>query len=117
MGVPVLSVITHIYNAQAGVDAQLDSWRLMPPSIRESVEFIVIDDYPDPPLTVNAAGLNVRLFRVMDDIDWNMPGCRNLGALHAIAPWMQYFEFANILPPPMAERLVTKTAGSVCCPV
>ncbi len=70
MSVPVLSVITHVYNAQAGVDAQLDNWRLLPPSVRESIELIVIDDHSEVPLTVNAAGLNVRLFRVLDDIDW-----------------------------------------------
>ena len=40
MSVPVLSVITHVYNAQAGVDAQLDNWRLLPPPVRESVELI-----------------------------------------------------------------------------
>ncbi len=106
MSVPVLSVITHVYNAQAGVDAQLDNWRLLPPQVRESVDLIVIDDHSEVPLTVNAAGLNVRLFRVLDDIDWNMPGCRNLGAMHAAAPWMLYFDVDNILPPVMAERMI-----------
>jgi hypothetical protein len=51
MSVPVLSVITHVYNAQAGVDAQLDNWRLLPPSVRDSVELIVIDDHSEVPLT------------------------------------------------------------------
>jgi glycosyltransferase involved in cell wall biosynthesis len=106
MAVSVLSVITHVYNAQGGVDEQLDSWRTLPAAIREKIEFIVIDDYSDSPLSVDANGLNVRLFRVLDDIDWNMPGCRNLAALHASAPWMLFFDVDNVLPPPMAVRLI-----------
>ena len=106
MAEPVLSVITHVYNAQGGVDEQLDSWRTLPTPIREKIEFIVIDDHSDTPLTVNSLGLNVRLFRVLDDIDWNMPGCRNLAALHASAPWMLFFDVDNVLPAPMAIRLI-----------
>ncbi len=96
MNIPRITIITHVYNAQAGIDLQSSFWRAYPPHIRDQLEFIVIDDYSDTPLVVDREGLNLRLLRVDDDIDWNMAGCRNLAAVHAASPWLLYFDCDNI---------------------
>jgi len=93
---PKLTLITHVYNAQGPVDLQLARWRAYDPALLAQLEFIVIDDCSDTPLAVDAAGLNLRLLRVEDDIAWNMPGCRNLGAVQAAAPWLLYFDVDNV---------------------
>jgi hypothetical protein len=93
---PKLTIITHVYNAQAGIDMQTQVWRSYPDEVRKQLEFIVIDDFSDPPLKVDRNDLNLRLLRVDDDIDWNMAGCRNLAAIHAASPWLLYFDCDNI---------------------
>lgn len=101
-----LSLITHVYNAQAAVDRQVAGWQALPAELRAGLEFIVIDDHSDTPLTVDRGDLNLRLFRVDDDIDWNMPGCRNLAALQSDSPWLLYFDVDNLLAPADLARLL-----------
>jgi hypothetical protein len=96
-----LTIITHVYNAQAGLDHQVALWQQLDATLRERLSFIVIDDFSDPPLTVDRSGpaLDLRLLRVRDDIDWNMPGCRNLAAVQANSDWLLFFDIDNVLSP------------------
>lgn len=103
---PVLSVITHVYNAQDGIDFQSRIWRTYSREVIESLEFIVIDDHSVPPLVVDSSDIRLRHFRVEDDIDWNMAGCRNLGALHASANWLLYFDCDNIITAEQMQALI-----------
>ena len=87
-----LTLITHVYNAQQPVDRQLALWQQFSPALRSRLQFLVIDDHSDEPLQVDKGELDLRLVRVSDDIDWNMPGCRNLAA----TPWMLFFDVDNV---------------------
>jgi hypothetical protein len=91
-----LTLITHVYNAQQPVDRQLALWRQFDPALLARLKFLVIDDHSDTPLQVDRTGLDLRLVRVDDDIDWNMPGCRNLAATLAETPWMLFFDVDNV---------------------
>ena len=103
---PALSMITHVYNSQASVDHHLALWKDYSQALRDSIEFIVIDDFSTPELVIDRGPLNLRHFRVDDDIDWNMPGCRNLAAITASSPWMLYFDADNVIPPEQLSHLV-----------
>ncbi len=92
MSHPKLSVITHVYNQPDTVARHVEFWKSLDPAITSRIEFICIDDFSDPPLTIQKGHLNLRLFRVTDDIDWNMPGCKNLGAAMARADWLLFFD-------------------------
>lgn len=100
---PDLTLITHVYNGQAMLDEQLARWRAYSGALAARLEFLVIDDCSDPPLVAEPGALDLRLLRVTDDIAWNMPGCRNLGAVQARSDWLLYFDVdqftaeANIL--------------------
>jgi hypothetical protein len=106
-----LSIITHIYNAQEGVAHQVALWKTLNPSLLQRLEFIVIDDHSDQPIQVDRGPLNLRQFRVDSDIDWNMPGCRNLGAIQACSPWLLYFDVDNVAPGDQLEKLVLGLQG------
>lgn len=56
------------------------------------MEFIVIDDCSDPVLTVDRGDLNLRFFKIIDDIPWNMPGCKNLAGIQARSDWLLFFD-------------------------
>lgn len=104
-----LTIITHVYNAQGPVDHQLALWKQYDPALLAQLEFLVIDDHSDTPLQVDKGPLNLRLVRVEDDIDWNMPGCRNLAATLAATEWLLFFDVDNVA----SEAAIAKIVGAV----
>jgi hypothetical protein len=101
-----LTLITHVYNAQGPVDQQLALWRAFAPDLLARLSFLVIDDHSDTPLSVDKGPLDLRLLRVEDDIDWNMPGCRNLAATVAETAWMLYFDVDNVASEASLRKIV-----------
>jgi hypothetical protein len=102
-----LTLITHVYNAQAPVERQLALWKDFSPALRARLSFLVIDDHSDTPLQIDKGDLDLRLVRVDDDIDWNMPGCRNLAATLCETPWMLFFDIDNVCSATSLEKIVT----------
>ncbi len=105
-----LTLITHVYNAQQPVDKQLALWRQFSPALLARLKFLVIDDHSDAPLQVDKNGLDLRLVRVDDDIDWNMPGCRNLAATLAETDWMLFFDVDNVASEASLQKIVDALA-------
>ena len=101
-----LTLITHVYNAQEGIDHHVALWKRYDPALLAKLEFIVIDDCSNPPLQVDRGPLNLRLLRVNDDIDWNMPGCRNLAVMQATSPWLLFFDVDNVTDELNIARMV-----------
>lgn len=101
-----LTLITHVYNAQAPVDRQLALWQQFSPELRARLSFLVIDDHSDTPLQVDKGALDLRLVRVDDDIDWNMPGCRNLAATLCETPWLLFFDVDNVCSEASLRKIV-----------
>lgn len=101
---PLLSIVVNAYRAQPALDRQLALWRSYPDALREAVEFVVVDDGSDPPLHITpdlaqaAQPLPVTLARIQQDIAWNMPGARNLGALLARGRWLLFHDVDHFLP-------------------
>lgn len=104
-----LTIITHVYNAQGPVDHQLALWKQYDPALLAQLDFLVIDDHSDPPLRIDKGPLNLRLVRVNDDIDWNMPGCRNLAATLAGTEWMLFFDVDNVA----SQAAIAKIVGAL----
>ena len=104
-----LTLITHVYNAQGPVDRQLALWKQFSPELLAQLQFLVVDDYSDAPLQVDKGPLDLRLVRVDDDIDWNMPGCRNLAATLAQTEWMLFFDVDNVA----SEASLLKIVGAL----
>jgi hypothetical protein len=101
-----LTLITHVYNAQQPVAHQLALWRQFDPALLARLKFLVIDDHSDEPLTVAPGLPGLRLVRVDDDIDWNMPGCRNLAATLSSTEWMLYFDVDNVASEASLRKIV-----------
>jgi len=101
-----LTLITHVYNAQEPVARQLALWQQFSPALRARLQFLVIDDHSDTPLQVDKGALDLRLVRVDDDIDWNMPGCRNLAATLCETPWMLFFDVDNVCSEASLQKIV-----------
>jgi glycosyltransferase involved in cell wall biosynthesis len=105
-----ISIVINAYNAQEALDRQLADWAAYEPALRERVEFIVVDDASAVPLQVSAASLpgelRLSLARIHQDIAWNMPGARNLGALLASGRFLLFHDIDHFLPPLALKRLI-----------
>jgi hypothetical protein len=80
---PNISIISHFYNAHSCVNEQIAHWQQINPQLNELFEFILVDDFSDTDYVLPKTDLNIRLFRITDDIPWNQGGARNLATFHA----------------------------------
>lgn len=80
-----VSIVVNYYNNQKCLEPLLANFKKLTAIAKNFFELVLVDDHShDPPdlrIFENVAGL--RVFRVTDDIAWNMPGARNIGALEA----------------------------------
>lgn len=106
--VPLLSVVLHVYNNQNAFDKHINFWKYLPVHITNRIEFICIDDCSDPPLNIKREHLNCRFFRVLDDIKWNQPGCKNLAAFMAKASWILFIDADMVIEPAGFQLILDK---------
>ena len=121
---PLLSIVVNAYQAQPALDRQLALWRGYPDALRQVVEFVVVDDGSAPALQITAeppdapgaaqplaVSLPITLARIQQDIAWNMPGARNLGALLARGPWLLFHDVDHFLPVQSLQLLLQHRAA------
>lgn len=85
-----LSVIYPYFHSERMLSIHLNTWDSYPDYIKEKINFIVIDDCSDPPMHIPEMNLNLKGFRILDNIKWNQPGVRNLGATVAETDWLLF---------------------------
>jgi len=85
-----LTIVIHIYNNQKLLDLQIESWDKWGPI--SNLELIFIDDGSRPALNLSTIPIWVRKIRILEDIPWNQPGAKNLGAHLASSPWLLFFD-------------------------
>lgn len=88
-----LSVIMAYYDFIDALKWHVNNWNSFDEDIRKSVHFIVIDDCsPNSPATLTSVPVNVRLdiARIHDNIFFNLPGAKNLGATLADSSWIYF---------------------------
>lgn len=82
-----LTYITHFYCNQPGsfghVSSLLEAYAAYPREILDRMHFVIVDDGSPIPYEVPDVDLNLTWLRVTEDIPWNNPGARNLGATYA----------------------------------
>lgn len=61
----------------------LDFYATFPSELRRKFEIIFVDDCSPMPVLVDSDQVNTKVCKVIDDIEWNIPGARNLGVLVA----------------------------------
>ncbi len=102
---PNISIISHFYNAHSCVNEQIAHWQQINPQLNELFEFILVDDFSDADYVLPKTDLNIRLFRVMDDIPWNQGGARNLATFHARGEVALFIDIDQHIKIDFLERL------------
>jgi predicted glycosyltransferase involved in capsule biosynthesis len=108
---PLLTIVIHVYNQAEAVKKHVDFWKKLPSHISSRLAFICIDDFSDDPLVISKEHLNLRLFRITDDIDWNMPGCKNLGAVMTKTDWMLFFDIDTFIETDGFDKILSGIEG------
>jgi|FreactTroBogLake_1042271.scaffolds.fasta_scaffold00235_8 glycosyltransferase involved in cell wall biosynthesis len=102
----LLSVIIHVYNNQKALEDQASMWKTW--DLGNKVELIFIDDCSSPPLDVSLLPLTTKCYRILDDIPWNMPGAKNLGALKASGKWLLFYDADQFLDAEGLKKLAAQ---------
>ncbi len=89
----MITVICPWYSNAAFVACQINVWNALPGVLKDRTKFILVDDGSPQSLRLPQIDLNLTIARVKEDIPWNQPGARNLGAHIADT---DYLFFADI---------------------
>ncbi|TDR80766.1 glycosyltransferase family A protein [Paludibacterium purpuratum] len=104
-----LAYITHFYCNQKDISAVtrlLERYAEYPPEIRARVHFVIVDDGSPIEYRVPDLPLNITWLKIDQDIRWNQPGARNLGAVYARADTILLADLDHEVPLESMRRLV-----------
>lgn len=108
---PNITIISHFYNAHDCVSQQIAHWQKINPKLNDLFEFILVDDFSDTEYVLPKTDLNIRLFRVTDDIPWNQGGARNLATFHATGSIALFIDIDQHIKIEFLERLCGAVAN------
>lgn len=100
----MLTVLYPYYNQPKMYALHVDLWLSYPKELRDQLKFIVIDDGSDRPIPdsirihATGKGLNLRVYRIKDQIPWNTSGARNLGFQSADTSWILSMDMDHDVP-------------------
>lgn len=103
-----LTLVYAYYENPTMLNEQLRIWGDYPDYLRRRIEVIVTDDASPrwPARITRNPGLRISLYRIENDVEWNWLECRNIGAKHAVCPWLLLTDMDHALYADQAGVLV-----------
>ena len=120
----MLTLIYAYYDNPDMLKLHIDTWRAYPDKIKKRMNIILVDDCSPRspaihflPLLVGL-GIPTRIYRVLEDIPWNLDGARNLGMKETETEWNLITDMDRLLPVDAAAAALemTKERGKVYRP-
>ena len=108
-----LSFVMSVYSQPLMMEKWWETLRSYDDLVLDRLHMVIVDDHGEIPLTIPEdiqATLDIRLYRVLDDIPWNQMGGRNLGVQEAPTPWVLMMDPDMVVEPPVAKRLLEKVS-------
>ena len=94
----MISLVYPYFETPEMLEFQLAHWTAFPEELRRRLEFIIIDDgSPNIPARIDECDLNLKLYRINENIKWNHPGAQNLGAHMASCDWLWSGGIDNVI--------------------
>jgi len=96
----MLTIIYAYYDNPMMFVVQQKEWAKYPDAIREQIEFIVVDDCSPrwPCWRDLKLDVDIKIFRMLEDIPWNMDACRNLAVSKSDTNWIFISDMDHLLP-------------------
>ena len=108
---PRLSVVIPVLDSHEVVRRQLLHWQRM--NLPGSIEFILVDDGSDPPITDTVGLRNLTIIQTHDTRPWTCGLARNAGARVARGEYLLMVDIDYILMPPLLEFCLAFTGDKV----
>lgn len=87
----------------------LENWNNYSPAAKKEIKFIIVDDGSRPPLLVRETvhpDLTLDVYRINEDLIWNVVGARNLAMLVADTEWVFQSDMDCVVTPDVADEIV-----------
>ena len=107
-----ISMIYPYYNNSEMLNVQIEEWNKWREDILDRVTIFVIDDGSKTPLEkslFDCCKAKVRLFRILVNKPWNVPGAQNLGMYNANDGWCFTSDIDHVIPYHQMEILFDET--------
>lgn len=102
----MLSLIMAFYRNQPMLDRHLEVWGSYPEAVKAGLRIYVVDDGSPDPAVVRDVGLDLRVYRIKQNIPWNWYGARNLAMSESPDDWRLMTDMDHLLEPDQAEALL-----------
>lgn len=106
-----LAYITHFYCNQKDISAVtrlLERYASYPEEVRAQVQFVIVDDGSPIDYQIPDLPLNLTWLKIDQDIRWNQPGARNLGAIYARADTLLLADLDHEIPLESMQQLLKR---------
>ena len=95
------------------IPLQLEAWESYPDWVWDVINVVLIDDYSTPPLLDhfpqdNDLNINLKVYRIKDDLKYNLPGAWNLGFHVVETEWLHAFDSDHTLTKEGLVKLLTE---------
>ena len=108
----MITLVYPYYDNGGMLERHSEEWSSYAPEVKAQLRAIVVDDgSPNDPAAahVREVGFPVELYRIKQNIVWNVPGARNLGMHVAPSGWCLLTDIDHLLAASEAEKLVNAT--------
>lgn len=93
-----VTLVLPFYENHAFFQTQLRTWAEYPADLREHLSVIVVDDGSPKHLELPTSNVELRVFRIEQDVRWNWLAARNIGAYHAEGGWLLLTDMDHVMP-------------------
>lgn len=104
-----LSIVSHYYGNAAAVELMLSSFRGLAAAKPGAFDFVLVDDHSHESISPQSfEGVEgLRVFRIVEDVRWNMPAARNIGVHEARCEKILLMDIDHIIDPSSADTLLS----------
>ena len=100
-----ITLVYAYYNNWQMLQRHLQEWTQYPPEIKSRLSAIVVDDCSRQPIKeLPGVGFEIQVYRVLEDIPWNVDGARNL-AMSRFEGWALLTDMDHLLTVDNARRI------------
>jgi len=108
-----ITLVFPYYKSKAFIQHKFNEWRSYSPDVKENLEVIVIDDgSPEGESFLEfweETGMNIKLYKIKEDIPWNECGANNLGFAEASYEWVIRCDIDCFIPNNIIEYFMYNT--------
>jgi hypothetical protein len=109
----MITIVLSYYNSGQMLERHLAEWESYAPEVKNHFRAVLVDDgSPQDPAEkhLREVGFPVELYRIKQNLVWNVPGARNLGMDRAPDGWCMLTDIDHLLTTRAAQSLVYASA-------